>query len=309
MRSEGGSVRPAGVHSPAAGSRPPASPGKSDTACLWQNGNMMSEVRSRSPMTVPRFVAAKTQGRKLAVLTAYETAWAEMFDAAGVDAILVGDTLGMVVQGKSTTLPVTLDEMIYHGEIVVRAAKHAMVIVDLPFMSYQVSPQQAVASAGRVLKETGAAAVKLEGGVAQAETIRALAAADIPVMGHIGMRPQSVRRLGSMSRVQRDEEALLADAKAAEEAGAFSIVLELIPRGIAARVTRELSIPTIGIGAGPDCDGQVLVSYDMLGLTSGFRPKFLKQYADLRAVATSAVEAYVAEVKSGAFPGAEHSHD
>lgn len=309
MQSEGGSVRPAGVHSPAAGSRSPASPAKSGTACLSQNGTMMSEVRSRSPMTVPRFVAAKTQGRKLAVLTAYETAWAEMFDAAGVDAILVGDTLGMVVQGKSTTLPVTLDEMIYHGEIVVRAAKHAMVIVDLPFMSYQVSPQQAVASAGRVLKETGAAAVKLEGGVAQAETIRALAAADIPVMGHIGMRPQSVRKLGSMSRVQRDEEALLADARAAEEAGAFSIVLELIPRGIAARVTRELSIPTIGIGAGPDCDGQVLVSYDMLGLTNGFRPKFLKQYADLRAVATSAVEAYVAEVKSGAFPGAEHSHD
>lgn len=269
----------------------------------------MSEVRSRSPMTVPRFVAAKAQGRKLAVLTAYETAWADIFDSAGVDAILVGDTLGMVVQGKSTTLPVTLDEMIYHGEIVARAAKHAMVIVDLPFMSYQVSPQQAVASAGRVLKETGAAAVKLEGGVAQAETIRALAAADIPVMGHIGMRPQSVRRLGSMARVQRDEEALLADAKAAEEAGAFAIVLELIPRGIAARVTRELSIPTIGIGAGPDCDGQVLVSYDMLGLTNGFRPKFLKQYADLRAITTSAVEAYVADVKSGTFPGAEHSHD
>lgn len=269
----------------------------------------MSDVRSRSPMTVPRFVAAKAQGRKLAVLTAYETAWAEMFDSAGVDAILVGDTLGMVVQGKSTTLPVTLDEMIYHGEMVSRATKHAMIIVDLPFMSYQVSPQQAVANAGRVLKETGAAAVKLEGGVSQAETIRALAAADIPVMAHVGMRPQSVRRLGSMARVQRDEEGLIADARAAEEAGAFSIVLELIPRGIAARVTRELSIPTIGIGAGPDCDGQVLVSYDMLGLTSGFRPKFLKQYLDLRSLVATAVESYVSDVKTGTFPAAEHSHE
>ena len=273
----------------------------------------MSETRpnipSTGPMTVPKFAAAKGRERKLAVLTAYDFIFASIFDAAGVDAILVGDSLAMVVQGKSTTMPVTLDEMIYHGEIVARAASKSLVIVDLPFMSYQVSPMQAVENAGRVLKETGAGAVKLEGGVHQAKTIQALAEADLPVMGHIGMRPQSVRKLGSMAKVQRDEAALLADAKAAEEAGAFAIVLELIPRSIAARITKEISIPTIGIGAGPDCDGQVLVSYDMLGLTAGFRPKFLKQYADLHTAALNATKQYIDEVRGGLYPDAGHSHE
>ncbi len=260
-------------------------------------------------MTVPKFQAAKTQGRKLSMLTAYDYLWAKIFDEAGVDSILVGDSLAMVVQGKSTTLPVTLDQMIYHGEIVARAVKRALVIVDLPFLSFHVSPQQAIENAGRVLKETGAAAVKLESGVQQAETIAALTAVDIPVMAHVGMRPQSVRKLGSMGKIQRDEETLLAEAKAAEKAGAFGIVLELVPRSISARITRELSIPTIGIGAGPDCDGQVLVSHDMLGVNAGFAPKYLKKYADLAAVAHDAVTNYVADVAEGRYPDAAHSHD
>jgi 3-methyl-2-oxobutanoate hydroxymethyltransferase len=260
-------------------------------------------------MTVPKFATSKGRATKLSVLTAYDFLWAGLFDEAGVDAILVGDSLGMVVQGRSSTLPVTLDQMIYHGEMVARAVKRALVIVDLPFMSYQVSPTQALENAGRVLKETGASAVKLEGGVNQAETIRALASADLPVMAHVGMRPQSVRKLGAMSKVQRDETQLLADARAAEDAGAFAIVLELIPRGIAAKITEALSIPTIGIGAGPDCDGQVLVSCDMLGLTDGFQPKFLKRYADLRSTAINAVQQFVSEVGDGSFPDSAHSHD
>lgn len=264
---------------------------------------------NKSPVTVPKFAGMKGRDRKISVLTAYDFGFATIFDQAGVDAILVGDSLGMVVQGKSTTMPVTLEQMIYHGEIVARAAKRALVIVDLPFMTYQVSPMQAVENAGRILKETGAGAVKLEGGVHQADTIRALAEADLPVMGHVGMRPQSVRKLGGMSKVQRDEAALLADAKAAEEAGAFAIVLELMPRAIAAKITKELSIPTIGIGAGPDCDGQVLVSYDMLGMTPGFKPKFLKQYADLFNVALKATTEYIEDVGAGRFPDAEHSHE
>jgi 3-methyl-2-oxobutanoate hydroxymethyltransferase len=260
-------------------------------------------------MTVPRFVAAKGRRAKLAVLTAYDFAWAGIFDEAGVDAILVGDTVAMVVQGHPTTLPVTVDEIIYHAKMVVRGTRQALVIVDMPFMSYQVSPRQAVRNAGRMLKESGASAVKLEGGESQAETIRALNVAGIPVMAHEGMKPQSVRSLGGMGKIQRDEETLVRDAKAAEQAGAFSIVLELVPRSIAARITKELSIPTIGIGAGPNCDGQVLVGYDMLGLTGDFQPRFLKKYADLRAEAIRAASRFAAEVRDGSFPGPEHTHD
>lgn len=265
-----------------------------------------SEKRSQT-INVPRFAAAKGQ-RKLSMVTAYDYLWAGIYDEAGVDSILVGDSLGMVVQGHKTTLPVTLEQMIYHGEMVARAVKRALVIVDLPFMTYQVSPAQGVENAGRILKETGAAAVKLEGGVHQAATIRALAEADIPVMAHVGMRPQSVNKFGAMSKVQRDEELLLADAKAAEAAGAFGIVLELIPRSIASKITAEISIPTIGIGAGPECDGQVLVSCDMLGL-SGFQPRFLKKYADLRSTVITATRDYVREVSDGTFPDAAHSHE
>jgi len=260
-------------------------------------------------VTVPDFLRAKQEGRKLSMLTAYEFLWAALFDEAGVDAILVGDTLGMVVQGKATTLPVTLDEMIYHGEIVARAVKRALVVVDLPFLSFQASPRQAVENAGRVLKETQAAAVKLAGGRNQARTIERLNDADIPVMAHVGMKPQSVRKLGRMAVVQRDEEQLLADARAAEQAGAFAIVLELIPQEIARHITAELQIPTIGIGAGPHCDGQVLVSHDMLGLTPGFQPRFLKKYASIGEIARAAATEYVAEVQAGVFPDAAHSHD
>ncbi len=261
------------------------------------------------PLTVPQFLAAKAQGKKLAVVTAYDHLWAGISDAAGVDAILVGDTVGMVVQGHNTTLPVTVGQMIYHAEMVCRAVKRALVVVDLPYLSYHVSPRQAIRNAGRIIKQTGAAAVKLEGGVTQGDTIRALTNAEIPVMGHVGLRPQSVRKLGGMGKVQRDEEQLLADAHAAQDAGAFAIVLELIPRSIAARITKELSIPTIGIGAGPDCDGQVLVGPDLLGLTGDFHPKFLKKYADLRTAAINALQQYTQEVHNGEFPTAGHSHE
>lgn len=264
---------------------------------------------TRRPMTVPRFVAAKAKGHRLAMITAYDFTWGEIFDEAGIDAILVGDTLGMVVQGRSTTLPVTLDQMIYHGEMVARSVKNALVVVDMPFLSFQVSPSLAVENAGRILKETGASAVKLEGGCSQAETISALTVADIPVMAHLGMKPQSVRKLGGMGRIQRDEEQLMKDAHVAEQAGAFAIVLELIPQQLAKVITDELSIPTIGIGAGPHCDGQVLVSNDMLGLTDAFQPKFLKQYLKLRKLVQDATATYVQEVHDGQFPDEDHSHD
>ncbi len=264
---------------------------------------------SMKPVTVPDFLAAKKSGKKISMLTAYDYTWAGIVDAASIDSILVGDTLGMVVQGNKTTLPVTLDEMIYHGKMVVRATKRAMVVVDLPFLSYQVSPQQAVENAGRILKETGATAVKLEGGISQEKTIAALTNADIPVMAHVGFKPQSVRTTGVMGKIQRDEELLMQDALAAERSGAFAIVLEMISRPIAAKITEALSIPTIGIGSGPECDGQVLVLNDMLGLTDQFSPRFLKHYAQLRKAATEAIEAYNAEVKSGAYPADEHSRD
>lgn len=258
-------------------------------------------------VTVPKFVAAKAGGRKLAVLTAYDYPTAAILDEAGVDALLVGDTLGMVVQGRDTTLPVTLDQMIYHGEMVARAAKRALVVVDLPFLSYQVGPEEAVRSAGRVLKETLAPAVKLEGGVNQAKTIAALTQADIPVMAHVGLKPQSVHMLGGM-KVQRDRQRLLEDARAVAEAGAFAVVLELIPIDIAAEITAALSIPTIGIGAGPHCDGQVLVTPDLLGLNPAFSPRFLKRYANLHETVRDAAAAYVREVRDGAFPTESHGH-
>ncbi len=259
-------------------------------------------------ITVPGFCELAARGQKLTMLTAYDYLWAGLMDQAGIDSILVGDSLSMVVQGHSTTLPVTLDEMIYHGKMVVRAVHRALVLVDMPFMSYQVSPLQAVENAGRIIKETGADAVKLEGGRIQSETILAISRADIPVMAHVGMRPQAVRQLGGMGKVQRDEQRLLDDAKAAEDAGAFAILLELIPQQLAQKITESVSIPTIGIGAGPHCSGQVLVGPDMLGLTADFRPKFLKQYAELRSIATQAVQQYVSEVQKGHFPDASHSH-
>src|SRR5215475_4311932 len=251
-------------------------------------------------ITVPEFMGFKAAGRKISVVTAYDFPFARLVDAAGVEGILVGDSMSMVVQGHDSTLPVTLDEMIYHAEMVGRAVEHALVIVDMPFPSFHLGTHKAIENAGRILKESRCQAVKLEGGVDQAETIAALVSAGIPVMAHCGLRPQSVHQLGGY-RVQRDEAALLADARAAAAAGAFAMVLECIPREIAKKVTAEIAIPTIGIGAGADCDGQVLVLHDLLGITTGYMPKFVKAYADLKTQITSAVTQYRDEVRSGAF--------
>ena len=263
-------------------------------------------------LTTHDILAMKRDGRKIVSLTAYDTLMARMLDASGVDVILVGDSVNQVVAGRSSTLSATLDQMIYHARAVQGAVRHALVVVDLPFLTYQVTVEDAIRNAGRVLQETDAAAVKLEGGVAMGPTIQALVERGIPVMGHVGLTPQSVHALGGY-RVQGREAAaadrLLADAKAVEGAGAFAIVLELVPAALAARVTKALTIPTIGIGAGAECDGQVLVLPDMLGMNAGFSPKFLKRYADLDGVVRSAVAAFADEVRKGAYPGREHSFE
>jgi 3-methyl-2-oxobutanoate hydroxymethyltransferase len=258
-----------------------------------------------APITVPDFVAMKAAGRKISMLTAYDYTTAALVDAAGVDGILVGDSLSMVVQGNSTTLSVTLDEMIYHAEMVSRAVKRALVVVDMPFPTCHVGACKAVESAGRILKESRATAVKLEGGAEQADTIAALVSAGIPVMAHGGLRPQSIHVLGGY-KVQREEERLMADAQAAQQAGAFAIVLECIPVGIARRISESRSIPTIGIGAGPGCDGQVLVVNDMLGITSA-PPRFVKSFATLGREIQDAAAQYVREVREGTYPDASHS--
>jgi 3-methyl-2-oxobutanoate hydroxymethyltransferase len=257
-------------------------------------------------ITVPQFAAMKQAGRKITVLTAYDYAMAGLVDAAGVEGILVGDTLGMVVQGHANTLPVTLDEMIYHAEMVGRAVRHALVVVDMPFPSFHLGTHRAIENASRILKEAGCQAVKIEGGVEQADVIAALTSAGIPVMGHCGLRPQSIHQLGGY-RVQRDEPQMLADARAVETAGAFAIVLECIPAETAAHVTAAVKIPTIGIGAGPGCDGQVLVLHDLLGLNAGRIPRHVKQYANLKDTVVAAVSRYRDEVREGVFPGDEHA--
>jgi 3-methyl-2-oxobutanoate hydroxymethyltransferase len=259
-------------------------------------------------ITVPEFTGFKAAGRKISMVTAYDYALARLVDSAGVEGILVGDSMSMVVQGHDSTLPVTLDEMIYHAEMVGRAVEHALVVVDMPFPSFHLGKYKAIENAGRILKESRCQAVKLEGGVEQAETIAALVSAGIPVMAHCGLRPQSVHQLGGY-RVQRDERELLADAKAAERAGAFAIVLECIPRGIAKKISQEIVIPTIGIGAGADCDGQVLVLHDLLGITSGYVPKFVKAFADLKGEIKRAITEYRDEVRDGTFPAKEHGYE
>ena len=252
-------------------------------------------------ITPPELARMKAQGRPIVVLTAYDYTMGRLLDAAGVDVLLVGDSLGTVVQGHETTLPVTLDQMVYHAEMVARAARRALVVADLPFGSYQESPAQAMRSAVRMLKETRCQAVKLEGGRSVAPTIRALADAGIPVMAHVGLTPQSVRRFGGF-KVQRDADALLADARAVADAGAFALVIECVPAAAAARVTAEVAIPTIGIGAGPRCDGQVLVTPDLLGQFEGFRPKFVRRYAEVGDSIRSAVAAFADDVRNRHFP-------
>jgi 3-methyl-2-oxobutanoate hydroxymethyltransferase len=257
-------------------------------------------------ITVPQFAALKTAGRKITMLTAYDHALAGLVDSAGIEGILVGDTLSMVVQGHGTTLPVTLEEMIYHAEMVGRAVRHALVVVDMPFPSFHLGVHKAIENAGRILKETRCQAVKLEGGVEQAEVISALVSAGIPVMAHCGLRPQSIHQLGGY-RVQRDERQLLADAQAVEISGAFAIVLECIPATTAARITESVRIPTIGIGAGAGCDGQILVLHDLLGLNPGHVPRHVKTYANLKKAVVDAVTQFRDEVREGKFPGEEHA--
>jgi 3-methyl-2-oxobutanoate hydroxymethyltransferase len=256
-------------------------------------------------VTIHTLRQMKERGEKIAVLTAYDATFARLFDESGADMLLVGDSLGMVVQGHDTTLPVTLDEMIYHCRAVMRGVRRAHVIGDMPFMTYQTSVEQGLANAGRLIKEGGCHSIKLEGGAQHAELVRRLVASGIPVMGHIGLTPQSVHQLGGFKVQGRDiggRERLLADARALEDAGVYAIVLEAIPADIAREITEALTIPTIGIGAGVNCDGQVLVSYDMLGMDESFKPRFVRRFATLGATIKDAVGQYVSEVRGGSFP-------
>ena len=258
-----------------------------------------------------RDFAARKGGEKLVMVTAYDALFARIVDEAGVDAILVGDSLASVVAGLDSTLGVTLDQIIYHATAARRGCRRALLVVDLPFMTYQVSAEDAMRNAGRVMQETGAQAVKLEGGTAsRAETVRRIVEMGVPVMGHLGFTPQSVHALGG-ARVQgrgdAAERLILDEAKRLEEAGAFAIVLELVPAAVARRVTEAVRVPTIGIGAGAGCDGQVLVLHDMLGLNPGFAPKFLKRYAELGDAAREAIRAFAAETRAGTFPDDAHS--
>ena len=265
-----------------------------------------SPATERRAMTVPEFMAAKERGVRLTMLTCYDYTMARLLDEAGVDAVLVGDSLGMVMQGEPHSLRVTLDEMIYHTRLVARGIRHSLIVTDLPFMSYQISPQQALESAGRLVKEGGTQAVKLEGGERSAAAIAAITAADIPVMGHIGLTPQSVHRFGGF-RVQRDFAQLRDDAQAIEAAGAFAIVVECVPAKLAEKLRLAVKIPIIGIGAGVGCDGQILVTHDMLGLYNDLKPRFVKQYAAIGPSIVEAVEQYCREVREGQFPGPEHA--
>lgn len=261
-------------------------------------------------MTVPEFRRRKQEGKKLVVVTAYDALFTRIIEEAGIDVILVGDSLGVVVQGNKDTLSVTLEEMLYHTRMVARAARRALVIGDMPFLSYQVGIDEAVRNAGRFL-QVGAAAVKLEGGGPVLSQVQAMTRYGIPVMGHLGMTPQSVHQFGGYKVQGKDRnqaETLLADAKALEDAGAFAVVLEALPADLARRVTEALSIPTIGIGAGPDCDGQVLVLYDLLGLFDQFVPKFVKPYAHLKADALQALRRFKEEVEHEKFPSGHESY-
>jgi len=265
--------------------------------------------KSEGKVTILDFARWKKKGERIVMITAYDVLFARIFDDVGVDAILVGDSLGQVVLGLPNTLGVTMEDMVRHTGAAARGTRRAFLIADMPFLSFQTGPEEAIRNAGRLL-QAGAEAVKLEGGRSVESTIGAIACCDIPVMGHVGLTPQSVHRMGGY-RVQGKEEAqrqrLRDDARAVQEAGAFSVVLEGIPADLAKEITEELAIPTIGIGAGPRCDGQVLVMQDLLGLFDEFRPKFVKRFGELKKPVQDAVRAYAEEVRRGKFPGKEHS--
>jgi 3-methyl-2-oxobutanoate hydroxymethyltransferase len=261
-------------------------------------------------ITVPEIVRKKRRGDKITCLTAYDYSFARILDESGVDILLVGDSLGCVIQGHPDTLPVTIQDMIYHTRAVARGRKRALLVSDMPFLSYQVSREEALRNAGRLLQEGSAEAVKLEGGVTQRETIATIRRAGIPVTGHIGLTPQSVHSFGGYKIQGKEKEArsrIISDAHAVQEAGAFAVVLEGMPADLAQEITAQLAIPTIGIGAGAGCDGQVLVIHDMLGLFDDFTPKFVKRYAELKQVTATAVKDFIVDVRDGKFPAAEHS--
>ncbi|MFN1835862.1 3-methyl-2-oxobutanoate hydroxymethyltransferase [Balneola sp. MJW-20] len=274
---------------------------------------MSTQKSSEKPLkiTTQTVVDMKSKGEKISMLTAYDFTMASIIDHAGIEIILVGDSASNVMAGFETTVPMTLEHMIYHTSCVVRGVDRALVIADMPFMSYQVTSKEALINAGRMMKEAGAHAIKMEGGKPIIDTVKKIVDAGIPVMGHLGLTPQSIYKFGTYKvRATEDEEAkeLIRDAKLLEEAGCFSLVLEKIPAQLAAKVTEELSIPTIGIGAGPQCDGQVLVLHDMLGLNKEFNPRFLRRYADLNSVMTEAVQQYIKDVKSKDFPNKDEQY-
>ena len=270
----------------------------------------MSTQSEIKKITIPDIVALKQTGKKVTALTAYDYLMAGMLDGAGIDIILVGDSLGMVVAGHSNTLPVSMDQMIYHTNIVSRAVKHALVVGDMPFMSYQASMEQGIENAGRFLKEAGAEAVKIEGGRIVLPLVEKLIQLGIPVMGHLGLLPQSIHKYGSYKLQGKDPEVasqIKEDALMLQNAGCFSIVLEKIPVNLAREISQSLSIPTIGIGAGPHCDGQILVSYDMLGIFDRFKPRFVRRYANLADQMRAAFQSYIKDVRSGTFPTEDES--
>lgn len=263
-------------------------------------------------VTVQDFQRKKDEGKRLSLLTAYDFPFAQIADEAGIDAILVGDSLAMVVQGLENTLPVTMDQMVYHAAMVCRAATRALVIGDMPFLSYQVSREEAIRNAGRFVKEAGVQAVKVEGGFEVVQTVKAIVNAEIPVMAHIGLTPQAVHRMGGyrvQGRTAEARKAMIEQALQLEDAGAFGIVIEAVPRELTGEITAALKIPTVGIGAGPDCDGQILVLHDVLGLFERFVPKFVKRYADLRGESLAAIRRYREEVERGVFPSEKESFE
>ena len=269
----------------------------------------MPSLSETSPLTIPALIAAKG-GEKIAMLTAYDAPSAALLDAAGVDVLLVGDSVEMAVYGEPSTLSATMDSMVRHARAVSHATKRAVVVGDMPFLSYQTDPYKAVENAGRFLAEGGCAAVKVEGGGRVLPAIEAILAADIPVMGHVGLTPQSFRKLGGFKVQGREADgarAIREDARALAEAGCFAIVLECVPASLAAEITREIGVPTIGIGAGPSCDGQVLVFHDVMGLTRDLHPKFVRRYADLSSVIEEAAKAFTRDVKEGSFPNEQES--